>query len=76
MKSEVEEIAEKVLKLPSNARASLVEILLESLDYEEDFLVSDEWINKIQMRCREIDEAKVQLIAAEDALAKLKQKYS
>lgn len=76
MKSEVEEIAEKVLKLSSNARASLAEILLESLDYEEDFLVSEEWINEIQKRFREIDEGKVQPIAAEDALAKLEQKYS
>jgi putative addiction module component (TIGR02574 family) len=68
--------AESQLKLSSNARASLAEILLESLDYEEDFLVSGEWINEIQKRCREIDEGKVQPIAAEDALAQLEQKYS
>jgi putative addiction module component (TIGR02574 family) len=76
MKSEIEEIAEKVLKLPSTARASLAELLLESLDYEEDFLISDEWMNEIQKRCREIDEGKVQLISAEDALAQLQKKYS
>ncbi len=76
MKSEIEELAEKALKLPATARASLVEILLESLDYEEDFLVSDEWMKEIQKRCCEIDEGKVQIIPAEDALARLQKKYS
>ena len=56
MKSEIEDIAEKALKLPTTARATLVEILLESLDHEEDFLISEEWMNEIQKRCREIDE--------------------
>ncbi|ADE15100.1 conserved hypothetical protein [Nitrosococcus halophilus Nc 4] len=76
MKSEIEEIAEKALNLPLPARASLAELLLESLDYEEDFLISDEWMNEIQKRCREIDEGKVKLISAEDALAQLQKKYS
>ena len=76
MKSEVEEITEKALLLPSTARASLAELLLESLDYEDDFLVSEEWMNEIHKRCREIDEAKVQLISAENALAELQKKYS
>ena len=55
MKSRVEEVAKKALKLPSSARASLAEILLESLDHEEDFLISDEWMAEIQRRCREIE---------------------
>jgi putative addiction module component (TIGR02574 family) len=76
MKSEIEELVEKALKLPSTARAALAELLLESLDYEEDFLISDEWMNEIQKRCREIDEGKVKLISAEDALAQLQKKYS
>ncbi|MFO1429039.1 MAG: addiction module protein [Candidatus Competibacteraceae bacterium] len=76
MKSEIEDIAEKALKLPTTARASLAEILLESLDHEEDFLISEEWMKEIQKRCREIDEGKVQLIPAEDALAQLRKKYT
>ena len=75
MTSEIKELAEKALKLPSTARASLAEILLESLDYEEDFLISNEWMNEIQERCRQIDEGKVNLISAEDALAQLQKKY-
>ncbi len=76
MKSEIEEITEKVLKFPSSARASIAEILLESLDYEEDFLISDEWMEEVQKRCREMDDGKVQPLSADDALAQLQKKYS
>ncbi len=74
MPSEIEDLAERALKLPSSARASLAEVLLKSLDYEEDFLISEEWKDEIQKRCREIDEGEVQLIPAEDALAQLQRK--
>jgi putative addiction module component (TIGR02574 family) len=76
MKSEIEEVTNRALKLPASARASLAELLLESLDYQEDFLISDEWLNEIQRRCREIDDGAVQLIPAEEALAQLQKKYS
>jgi len=33
--------------LPPNTRASLAELLLESLDHEEDFPVPDEWLDEI-----------------------------
>lgn len=71
----IQDIAERVLKLPPTSRAYLVEVLLQSLDYEEDFPVSDEWMNEIHHRCHEMDEAQVQLIAAEDALDQLQKKY-
>lgn len=74
MPSEIEDLAERALKLPSSARASLAEVLLKSLDYQEDFLISEEWKDEIQKRCREIDEGEVQLIPAEDALAQLQRK--
>jgi putative addiction module component (TIGR02574 family) len=76
MKSEIQDITEKALRLPLSARASLAEILLESLDHEEDFLISDEWMSEIKKRCREIDEGKVQLISSEDVLAQLQNKYT
>ncbi|MDN3511718.1 MAG: addiction module protein [Candidatus Jettenia sp.] len=48
-----------ILKLPANSRAYLVEVLLESLDFEEDFTINNEWKKEIKRRCREIDEDKV-----------------
>ena len=49
----------------------MAEILLESLDFEEDFHVSDEWLNEIKERCREIYEGKVKLIPGEEGLTRL-----
>jgi putative addiction module component (TIGR02574 family) len=76
MKSEIKDFAEKALELPPAARAYLAELLLESLDHEEDFLISTEWMNEIHQRCHEIDEGKVKLINAEEALTFLQEKYS
>lgn len=75
MDSEIEAIAEKALKLSPSARAYLADMLLESLDYEEDFLVSEEWMTEIQKRCREIDRGEVKLIPGEEALTHLQRKY-
>lgn len=76
MKSDLEKITETVLKLSAEARARLAEVLLESLDYEEDFLLSDEWKNEIHRRCLEIDSGRIKLIAGEAALEQLQKKYS
>ena len=59
----------------SHFRAYLAEILLESLDFEEDFHVSDEWMNEIKERSREIDEGEVKLIPGEEGLTRLQEKY-
>lgn len=75
MMSEVKSITEKALKLSSPARAYLVEILLESLDFEEDFLISDEWQREITTRCNEIDNGSVELISGEVAMTHLREKY-
>lgn len=75
MMSEVEIITEKALKLSSPARACIVEALLESLDFEEDFPVSAEWNDEIIKRCHEIDSRHVELIAGEVAMTRLREKY-
>ncbi|MDS4020405.1 MAG: addiction module protein, partial [Candidatus Competibacter sp.] len=75
MQPTVKDIAEKILKLSPAARAYLAEVLLQSLDYEEDFPVSDEWINEIHSRCHEMDEERIELITAEDAFDQLRKKY-
>ena len=75
MMSEVEMITEKALKLSSPARACIVEALLESLDFEEDFPISAEWQNEITKRCHEIDSGNVELVAGEVAMTRLREKY-
>jgi putative addiction module component (TIGR02574 family) len=76
MKSDLEKIAESALKLSAEARAKLAEFLLESLEYEQDFLISDEWMKEIHRRCLEINSGEVQLIAGEKAMEQLQNKYS
>ncbi|MDZ7621588.1 MAG: addiction module protein [Candidatus Competibacteraceae bacterium] len=76
MRIDIENIVEDMLKLPLATRAYLAEMLLQSLDYEEDFSISEEWMNEIHRRCHEINEEQIQLVNAEDALAQLQKKYS
>jgi len=71
MTPQTEKIAEEALKLPREARAFVAERLLESLDHEEEFAVSDEWLVEIRRRCREVDSGAVALIAADDVFAEV-----
>ncbi len=76
MAQKIKDIVDNVLALPANSRAYLAEVLLESLDFEEDFPISDEWINEIGKRCRDIDEGKVELVDGDKGLSQLQNKYS
>lgn len=76
MRSEIQSIAEKALKLPPPARAYLAQALIESLDMEEDFAISDEWMAEIRRRCRETDGGDVRLVSGQKAMERLREKYS
>jgi putative addiction module component (TIGR02574 family) len=71
----VETITEQALKLAPAARAYIAEILQESLDYEEDFLVSEAWRQEIHKRCQEIESDPSLLVDGEQFIADLKQRY-
>lgn len=71
----IETITEQALKLAPASRAYIAEILLESLDYEEDFFVSEEWRQEIQKRCKEIDADPSVLVDGEQFMVGLKQRY-
>jgi hypothetical protein len=72
MEREVKDIVQNVMLLPKHIRAYLAEVLLESLDFEEDFPIEEEWIDEITRRCREIDEGSVDLIPGEEGLVQLR----
>lgn len=76
MALQFKEIVDSVLALPSNSRARLAEILLESLDFEDDFTVNEDWLNEIKNRCNDIDENKVELVSGDEGLNRLKRKYT
>ncbi|MDO9270585.1 MAG: addiction module protein [Methylobacter sp.] len=71
----IETITEQALKLEPASRAYIAEILLESLDYEDDFIVSGKWQQEIQKRCKEIDADPSLLIDGEQFMVELKQHY-
>jgi putative addiction module component (TIGR02574 family) len=71
----IETITEQALKLAPAGRAYIAEILLESLDYEEDFFVSEAWRQEIQKRCQKINSDPSLLIDGEQFIADLKQRF-
>ncbi len=75
MEKNAENIAKMALGLSTTARAYIAELLLESLDFEEDFEVPEHWMDEIEKRCREIDAGEVDLIDGNTALAELRAKY-
>lgn len=72
----IETITEQALQLAPNASAYIAEILLESLDYEEDFVVSEAWRQEIQKRCQQLDANPLLLIDGEQCMADVKLRYS
>jgi len=72
MEVEVEKIIKSAMSLPVNWRASLAEMLLESLDFEDNFPVNDEWMNEIEKRCQEVDKGKIELIEGDYGILQLR----
>lgn len=76
MAHKVKDIIDDALTLPSNTRAYVAEVLLESLDFEEDFAIDETWREEIEKRCRELDAGEVELIPGEEAMAGLHSRFS
>ena len=76
MVKDIKDIVDSAMTLSVNSRAYLAEMLLESLDYEEDFIIEKEWKEEIIRRCSEIDGGKVKLVPGEKGFEKLRKKYS
>ena len=72
--AKTDSIIDEILHLPRESRALLAEKLLESLDYEEGFEVSPEWMDEIKRRCREIDDGTVTLSSSEKVFEELDSK--
>ena len=72
--AETDSRIDEILHLPRESRALLAEKLLESLDYEEGFEVSQVWLDEIRRRCREIDEGTVALSSSERVFEELDSK--
>ncbi len=76
MKPEAKKILEDAMRLEPTTRALIAETLLESLDFEEDFAISQAWREEIRRRCEEIDSGKARLIDSDTVMTELRSKYS
>ena len=66
------EVLRAALELPLEARAALVDSLIESLDQIVDEGVEEAWREEIYRRLQQIDSGAVQLIPWEDARRRLR----
>jgi putative addiction module component (TIGR02574 family) len=74
----LEEITNSALALPPHLRATLVDLLLESLvpktlNQEE---IDAAWIKEAERRSQDIDEGKVTPIPGEEVLARLRSRFN
>lgn len=66
----VQEIEAEALRLPSHERAHLAEILIGSLDGEDE--IADAWAAEAERRCEELRSAAVQSIPADEVFARVR----
>jgi putative addiction module component (TIGR02574 family) len=76
MKVNAKKILEEAMQLEPSTRALIAETLLESLDFGEDFEVSQAWREEIQRRCEQIDRGEVELIDSDTVMAELRKQYA
>ena len=76
MKADAKKNLEEAMHLDPSTRALIAETLLESLDFEEDFEISQAWQDEIQRRCEQIDRGEVELIDSDTVMAELRKKHA
>ncbi len=72
MKSDPAELLRDALSLPSEARAALIDSLLESMDVEVDDDAQEAWREEICRRLRQIDSGAARMIPWDDARRELR----
>ena len=78
MKASLDKVATDALQLPTQDRAALAQVLLQSLDdqaAEDPAEVRRAWEAEVERRVEDILSGRVEEIPAEEALARLRAKY-
>jgi putative addiction module component (TIGR02574 family) len=70
-----DKVFDEALALPADARVSLVEKLLTSLNLPSATEIDRQWAKEAERRVAQIDSGKVQLIPGEQVFAKIRNKY-
>lgn len=75
-KPDAKKLLDDALQLEPTARAFIAETLLDSLDLEQGFPVSQEWLEEIRRRCDEIDSGKTTMLDGAMVINELREKYT
>lgn len=72
MATTVEKLAEQAMSLPSDARARLADLLVESLEGEDLGRIEQLWIAEAKRRRDEVHNGAVEPVNGEDALREVR----
>jgi putative addiction module component (TIGR02574 family) len=73
MTLDLEQVTQSALLLPLNARATLAERLLQSLDDEKFSDIEEAWIDEAEKRYQELRQGKVAGIPADEVFAQIRE---
>lgn len=76
VKPDPKKILDDALQLEPKTRAFIAETLLDSLDLEQDFPVSPEWLAVIHRRCADLDNGKNAVLDGDMVINELRAKYT
>lgn len=63
------------LRLPREDRTKLASCLLKSLDDDDDFKLSPEWVEELDRRVRSMDDGTAKTISSEDLWKEVNQRF-
>lgn len=72
MSTTVEQLAEQAMNLPSESRARLADLLVESLDTDELSRIETLWLTEAKRRRDEIRSGRVKAISGPEGLRKVR----
>ena len=76
MAADAKKILEEAMQLEPATRAFIAEALLEGLDFEQDFEVSQAWRDEIRRRSDQIDRGNAELVDSDTVMAELRKKHA
>jgi len=71
-----DKVFDEALSLPSDARMTLLEKLIASLNLPTHAEIDLLWAEEAERRISQIDQGKVELISGDEVFAKIRRKYN
>lgn len=68
----IEQLAEQAMRLPSESRARLADILVESLEVDDLGRIERMWITEAKRRRDEVRTGKVETVSGDEALRQVR----